>query len=207
MKKNLNKIVLVVLILLIISGIIILGVKGFNKSPEYIAGTKIEVYIEKGYNKDDIVNIARECFSNKDIYFKEVEKLNQVASIKIKDYSEEELNNYKAKISEKYDIEKDSLRLYEVQVPTTQIRTVITPYILPVVLVTVIFLVYVLFRNLKSKDKWKIIIKILLILIIALGIYFSLVLVLRLPFGMYTMPIALAIYISTLIVLVNNMKK
>ena len=112
MKKNLNKIVLVVLILLIISGIIILGIMGFNKSPEYMAGTKIEVYIEKGYNKDDVVNIAKECFNNKDIYFEEVEKLNQVASIKVKDYSEEELNNYKAKISEKYDIEKDSLQLY-----------------------------------------------------------------------------------------------
>ena len=71
MKKKSNKIVLIILILLIISGIIILGVKGFNKSPEYMAGTKIEVYIEKGYNKDDIVNIAKECFTNKDIYFED----------------------------------------------------------------------------------------------------------------------------------------
>ena len=116
-------------------------------------------------------------------------------------------STFKAKISEKYDIEKDSLQLYEVPVPTTQIRTVITPYVLPIVLVTVISLIYVLFRNLKSEDKWKVIIKTLLILAIVLGIYFSLVLVLRLPFGIYTMPIALAIYILTLIVLVNNMKK
>lgn len=207
MKKKLNKILLIVLILLIISGIIILGVKGFNKSPEYIAGTKIEVHIAKGYNKNDIVNIAKECFTNKDIYFEDIEKLNQVASIKVKAYTEEELNSYKAKISEKYDIEEDSLQLYEIPVPTTQIRTVIMPYVFPVMLVTVISLIYVLFRNLKSKDKWKNILKILLVLAIVLGVYFSLILVLRLPFGTYTMPMALAIYILTLIILGNNMKK
>ena len=58
-----------------------------------------------------------------------------------------------------------------------------------------------------DKNKWKIILKIVLMLAFALGVYFSLILVLRLPFGSYTMPLALAIYIITLMMSVNNIKE
>ena len=178
-------------------------VTGFEKSIEYKAGTKIEVYIPNGYEKEDIINIAKESFNNK-IAFEEIEKLNQVAGIKIEDYTEEELKKFKSNICEKYDIEEESLEVYKIEVPARGISTEVMPYVFPVTLVTVLSLIYVLFRNLKSEDKWKKILKIVLILSVVFGTYFSLILVLRLPFGAYTMPLALAIYISTLMILVNN---
>ena len=64
-----------------------------------------------------------------------------------------------------------------------------------------------LFRNLKSENKWKILLKVILILALVLGAYFSLILIFRLPFGSYTMPVALAIYIITLIISVNTIKE
>lgn len=201
-----NNLILLVLIVFILAGLITMFVTGFNKSFEYQAGTRIEVYIPQGYEKQDVIDIANESFNGKKINFEKMEKLNQVAGIKVKEYSSEELDVFKTKISEKYNIDKDKLQIYEIEIPATRISTAIEPYILPVILVTVISLIYVLFRNLKSEQKWKIILKIVLTLSIVLGLYFSIVLICRLPFADYTMPLALAIYIITLLILVNNNK-
>ena len=208
MKNWLNKerIFLIIIILIILSGIITLCVAGFEKSTAYKAGTRIEVYIPKGYEKQDVVNIAKESFSRK-LSFEEVEKLNQVAAIKLQNYTEEELETFKTKISEKYDIDIDSLELQEIPLPTTRISTAITPYVFSTVLVTVLALIYMVFRNLKSENKWKIILDIIIKLVVTLGLYFSLILILRIPFGTYTMPLALAIYIIILIISVNTIKE
>lgn len=202
-----NKIVLLLLVLLIIAGTITLFIVGFEKTATYKAGTRIEVFIPNSYEKQDIINIANESFSEKEFAFEEVEKLKQVASIKIADYSEEELKKFKTSICEKYEIKEDKLELHEIQLPSIRISTAITPYVLPVALVTILLLIYVLFRNLKSENKWKIILKIVLVLVLMLGVYFSLILITRLPFGSYTMPLALAIYIITLMISVNNIKE
>lgn len=208
MKNWINKkrIFLIIIILIILSGIITLCVAGFKKSTAYEAGTRIEVYIPKGYEKQDIINIAKESFSKK-VSFDEIDKLNQVAAIKLHDYTKEELETFETKISEKYDMEKDDLQLQEIKLPTTRISTAITPYIFPIVLVTVLSLIYMLFRSLKSENKWKILLNIIINLAIALGLYFSLILILRIPFGSYTMPLALAIYIIILIISVNTIKE
>lgn len=201
-----NKITLLVLIILIIAGTIILGISGFEKSPDLKAGTKIEVYIPQGYEKQDVIDIAKQSFGEDYLAFEEVEKLNQIAGIKVNNYTEEQLNDFKSKISEKYGIDEKELEVYEIPMPNVRVSTLVTPYVFPVTLVTILSLIYVLFRNLKSENKWRIILRIVLTLAIVLGSYFSLILIFSLPFGNYTMPIALAIYIITLIILVNNKK-
>lgn len=201
-----NNLILLVLIVFILAGLITMFVTGFNKSSEYQAGTRIEVYIPQGYEKQDIINIAKESFNGKKINFEKIEKLNQVAGIKVKDYNPEELEIFKTKISEKYNIDKDNLQIYEIEIPATRVRTAIEPYMLPIILVTALSLIYVLLKNLKSEKKWKIILKIVLTLVIVLCVYFSIILICRLPFAAYTMPLALAIYIITLLILVNNNK-
>lgn len=201
-----NKITLLVLTILIIAGTIILGINGFEKSPALKAGTKIEIYVPQGYEKQDVINIAKQSFGEDYLAFEEVEKLNQIAGIKVNNYSKEQLNDFKAKISEKYDIKTEELEMYEIPMPNVRVSILVTPYVFPVTLVTILSLIYVLFRNLKSENKWKIILRIVLTLTVILGAYFSLILIFRLPFGNFTMPIALAIYIITLIILVNNKK-
>ena len=116
LEKN-KKVLIILLILIIISGIIVISTVGFRKSPEYTAGTKIEVYIPKGYEKNDIMDIANKTFSNRNIVFYELEKLNQVACIKIDEYTEEELTSFKNEIAQKYSIEIEKLEIYEVKVP------------------------------------------------------------------------------------------
>lgn len=204
---NTKRIILIILILIIISGIITVGVAGFEKSSDYTPGTRLEVYIPKGYDKQEVINLAKESFANKEISFYEIEKLNQVAGIKVKEYTKDELDNFKTKISDKYEMDKEELELYEVLVPTTRISSIVMPYVIPVLLVTVLSLVYIGIRNFKSNEKLKISLKVLATIAIVLGLYFSVIALLRLPFGIYTMPLALAIYVITLLISVNNSRK
>lgn len=202
-----KKILIITILIIIVAGIIFLAVKGFNKGIIYDSATRIECYIPSGYEKADIENITNETFSNKNVKVQDIEKLNQIVSIKIKDYSEEELENFKTKISEKYEIDKDKLEIYEIKIPTTRISTIVKPYVLPVSIVTVLSLVYIALRNIKSKEAVKKVIKVALTLVLVAGIYFSILVIAQIPINEYTMPIALMLYVLTLLIEVIKLNK
>lgn len=206
MKKylNLKTILLAISILIILAGAITLCIAGFEKSIEYKAGTRIEVYIAEGYEKEDIINLAKESFDTDEILFSEVENSNQVAGIKVTKYSQEQLDAYINKVAEKYEIDEEEMEYYEIVVPETKISTIVNPYILPVVLITVLSLIYVIIKNFKANNRIIISLKVLGILVITLCIYFSFIAILRLPFSIYTMPLALAIYIVALLIATNK---
>lgn len=202
-----KKIIAVIIILILLAGIIMLVAKGFNKGITYQKATKIECYIAKGYNKSDIEQITNEVFNDKNVQIQDVEKLNQVVSVRINDYTEEELENFKTKISEKYGIEKDDLEIHEVEVPTTRIKTLVTPYVFPVSLVTILAIIYVGIRNITNKDMIKKVAKLLTTLIIVAGLYFSIIVLAQIPVNEYMMPIALALYVATLLITVIKLNK
>ena len=157
MKK---KIPLIIFGLIILAGIIVLLVTGFEKSVTYKAGTRIEVYIPQGYEKQDILNIAKDSFNGKKVAIEDVAKLNQIAGIKINEkYSDEEMKNLKTKLSEKYEIDEDKLDIYEVSVPAIRVSTDIMPYVMPIGLVTIVSLIYVFLKNIRNENKWKIMLK------------------------------------------------
>jgi len=206
MKKyfNIKTIFLAISILVIIVGITTIGVSGFEKALEYKAGTRIEVYIPEGYEQQEVMDIAKECFKTEEILFSKIENVNKVAGIKVTNYTQAQLENYLFKIAEKYEIDAEEMEYYEIVVPETKISTIINPYILPVVLITLLSLIYTIIRNYKSNNKIKISLKILGILVITLCVYFSIIALFELQFSIYTMPIAFAIYIVTLLIEVNK---
>lgn len=206
MKKYFNKktVTLAIIILVIIAGAITLGISGVEKSFEYKAGTRIEVYIPEGYEQNDIMNIAKECFETEKILFSKVEKVNKVAGIKLTQYTQEQLDNYLLNISKKYGIDEEDMEYYEIVVPETKINTITEPYILPIIIITLLSLLYIAIKNYKSEKKIKMLLKILGILVITLCLYFSIIALFRLQFSIFTMPLAFAIYIITLLIAANK---
>ena len=66
--KNISenkKIIAIVILIVLIAGVVMLAVKGFNKGLTYQASKRIEVSIPKGYDKKEVKDIADEVFSNK----------------------------------------------------------------------------------------------------------------------------------------------
>ncbi len=203
--KN-KKIIAILVVLIILVGIIMVFTKGFNKDISYQKATRIEVNIPKGYEKDDIKQIAEETFGNKNIQVQDIEKTNQVVSLRIKDYTEDELNNFKTKISEKYGIEQDKLTVEEIKIPGTRMLTLVTPYMFSLGLATVLSIIYIGLRNIK-KEPLKKVLKVILGLIAALGVYFSIIAIARIPVNEYTMPIALTVYVAALLIIVGKINK
>ena len=204
--KKITKIMIAIVVAIIISGIVITILYGLNKDISYQKSRKIEVNIPKGYEKEDISQIANEVFSNKDIQIQDMEKTNQVVSIRIKEYTSDELNNFKTKILEKYDVDQDDLSVYEIEVPETKISTLVTPYIFSVGLVTVLSIVYLALRNIKSNAGKKVL-TLIISLIMVLGLYFSIIAITRIPVSEYTMPIALTVYVATLLITLGIINK
>ncbi len=203
MMKNMSKkskILSILIILIILVGIIMLATIGFNKSIIYKSGKRIEIRIEKGYIKEEVRQLALEVFADKNIKVQDVEKVNQIASIKIKDYTEEELNNFKAKIAEKYEMKEDEVQLEEVKVPTTRVRDIVLPYVFSVTLVTILSVMYVGIKNIREKNTINKIVKLLATLIVVSGLYFSIIVITRIPVNEYMMPIALVLYVATLLI-------
>ena len=203
--KN-KKTIAILVVLIILAGIIMVFTKGFNKDISYQKATRIEVNIPKGYEKDDIKQIAEETFGNKNIQVQDIEKTNQVVSLRIKDYTEDELNNFKTKISEKYGIEQDKLTVEEIKIPGTRMLTLVTPYMFSLGLATVLSIIYIGLRNIK-KEPLKKVLKVILGLIAALGVYFSIIAIARIPVNEYTMPIALTVYVVALLIIVGKINK
>ena len=203
--KN-KKTIAILVVLIILAGIILVFTKGFNKDISYQKATRIEVNIPKGYEKDDIKQIAEETFGNKNIQVQDIEKTNQVVSLRIKDYTEDELNNFKTKISEKYGIEQDKLTVEEIKIPGTRMLTLVTPYMFSLGLATVLSIIYIGLRNIK-KEPLKKVLKVILGLIAALGVYFSIIAIARIPVNEYTMPIALTVYVAALLIIVGKINK
>ena len=204
--KNMIKLMITILAAIIASGIVIVKLHGFNKDISYQKATRIEVNIPKGYEKDDIKQIAEETFGNKNIQVQDIEKTNQVVSLRIKDYTEDELNNFKTKISEKYGIEQDKLTVEEIKIPGTRMLTLVTPYMFSLGLATVLSIIYIGLRNIK-KEPLKKVLKVILGLIAALGVYFSIIAIARIPVNEYTMPIALTVYVAALLIIVGKINK
>lgn len=208
MKKitKLNKIFIAIMIVIILAGIIVTAIYGFNKAIVFKKSTKIEVNIPKGYEKEDIKQISKEVFSDKNVLIQDIEKTNQVVSVRIKNYTEDELNNFKTKISEKYGIEQDKLTVEEIKIPGTRMLTLVTPYMFSLGLATVLSIIYIGLRNIK-KEPLKKVLKVILGLIAALGVYFSIIAIARIPVNEYTMPIALTVYVAALLIIVGKINK
>lgn len=206
MKKYFNKktIILAISILIILAGGITIGISGFEKSLEYKSGTRIEVYIPEGYEKQTILNFAQECFKTDEIIFSEIEEVGKVAGIKVEKYTQAQLENYLLKISEKYGIDGEDMEHYEIVIPETKVSTVVEPYLLPLIIITLLSLIYIIIKNYKSNNKIKMSLKILGILVIVLSLYFCCIALFKLQFGIYTMPLAFALYIVTLLIAINK---
>lgn len=191
--KN-KKIIYAILSIIIIIGIIVTCVFKLNFSLLYSQNTRINLYIGKEYNIDDIKNIAQEVFGTKDIAYQKIEKFNEAVSIIVKEASDEQVENLKTKIQEKYQIETTDNLVKEIEVAHFRLRDMIKPYIIPVVISTAILLIYIVIKYIKL-GVIKVILTLILRLAVVEAVAFSIIAICRLHVGIYTMPILLAIYV------------
>lgn len=195
-----KKIVYAVLAVIIIIGIIMIATVGFNVDVIYSNHREVKVYVGKDYDIYEINQIVNEVIPDEKIVINGVEKFNDSFVIKAKNISDEQIENLKQKISEKYEISEENktnmITIYDVG--NLRIRDVIRPYVVPVIIATVIILVYMAVRY-KKLGAVKVILQEIVVLAIAGALLLSIICITRCPVNRLFIPSGLTVYILTII--------
>ena len=200
MKKISNKfkLLLVIIILIIISGITIIATKGFEFALEYEKTNEIQLYLSVDFNKEDIKQITDETMSNKPVLIQKVEVFEDTVSIISKQITEEEKTNTINKVNEKYGLEIDTQTVDITHIPHTKLRDIFRPYLVPFLISTILVLGYIGIRYNKQN-----IIKVIFIsaitIVLSELIILSIIAITRIPIGVFTLSYMLVAYILTVL--------
>lgn len=204
-----NKAIYVFLIILIIAGAIVYTVKGLNKELNYSNRQQFEISAASIFDVSKVETIAKEVLSNRNIKVQKVERFNNALEIISTEISEDEKQNIINKVNEEYNetISNDNISI--ISVPETRVKDILMPYILPIIITLTAVLLYFVLVYSKLGLKSVIFKGIAMPVLIILS-YYSIIVILRIPFGRITNCIAVALYllsIGTLAIYFQNKKE
>ena len=205
--KQIKKIILcIIIILIIVAGAVMVGLKGFNIELKDQDTQTMELYIKDKFNVDDIRQITNEVLGDAPVVIQKVEVYEESVLITAKEISDEQKENIINKVNEKYELEIKAEDITVKDVPHMRLIDIVKPYILPLIISTLIILVYIGIRYHKI-GTIKSILKTGVIAIIAELILFALIAITRLPIGRYTLPLVLFVYLVTMIGITSHLEK
>ncbi len=203
--KN-KKLIYIVIALIIIIGIISIFVLRLNFTLMYSEHTRINVYLGKNYELQDIKQISQEVFGDQEIIYQEIETFHDSLAITVKQATEEQITNLETKLKEKYEIDSEEEILQVNEVGHLRGRDIVRPYIIPMIISTLVILAYVGIRYL-NLGVFRTTFTLFLRLIISEALLLSVIAIVRIPIGIYTMPVAIILYLLVIIYSIIGFEK
>ena len=203
-KSKQLKIILVLLI--IIAGIVMIAVKGFNFDLKYQDTQRVELYLKTEFNISDIRQITDEVFGNQKVMMQKVEVFEDSVSITTTSISDEQKSNLITKINEKYGTELTAEDTTVEDIGHTRGRDIIKPYIIPFAIAVLVVLIYLGIRYYKLSIA-KVIAKSIGIMALAQILLFSVIAITRIPIGRLTIPMVILVYLLTLFGITTKFEK
>jgi len=211
--KNLNnktKVIALLAIILITAGIVVTATVGLNYDLRYKETKRIQLYIGKDFEINDIKQITDETLSNQNVIVQKVEVFEDTVNIISNDITEEQKANTINKINEKYQTELVVENIEITSIPNTRGKDIIKPYIIPFIIATILILGYMGIKY-KKLGIVKIISKTFLTLVLTQALLLSVIAITRIPVGKLTIPMVLSVYVLSLFVITskfeNNLNK
>lgn len=204
--KSAKKIICFIIAVIIIAGIIICKTKGFNISLTYSARQQINLSSSNEIDEKKVAEISKSILTDRRVKVKKLERFGNAVQIIAETISEEEKQSLISKINEECgtNISNDDTKI--VQVPNTRIRDVIKPYIIPSAITFLAVLLYFIIMYHKI-GLIKILLNGILVPILAELLYYSLIAITRIQFGIVTNSIAVGIYVITIGILTIRFQK
>lgn len=202
-----KRIAYIVLACIIIIGIIVIAFAGFNVSLKYSPNKQVSVYIGKEFETNEIKSIVKEIIGNKKVIVQKVELYEEIASITVKDITDEQIEQLNTKINEKYGLEntvKDDIKV--TQSSNLRIRDMVKPLIMPIALSLVIIIIYAGIRYRKI-NILEVLGKIIGMNVLAIAVFVSVIAITRIPVNALTIPMCLAIYVVVTLVVFNELEE
>ena len=203
-KSKQLKIILIALV--IIAGIVMIAVKGFNFDLKYQDTQRVELYLKTEFNISDIRQITNEVFGNQKVMIQKVEVFEDSVSITTTSISDEQKSNLITKINEKYGTEITAEDTTVENIGHTRGRDIIKPYIVPFAIAAIVVLIYLGIRYYKLSIA-KVIAKSIGIMALAQILLFSVMAIARIPIGRLTIPMVILVYLLTLFGITTKFEK
>lgn len=201
-----SKIICAIIVLLIVVGTVVVILKGFQVDISNRATQKVELNIGKAFDTQDIKQITNEVFGKNQVLIQKIEVYEDAVSIISDEITDEQKSNLVQKINEKYSTELKAEDIAVKDVPNTDIKDIVKPYIIPIVISTVIILLYTAVRFYKIGIV-KSVLKYGTVLVIAQLALFALMAITRFPVGRFTLPLVLFVYLLSALWITNNLEK
>ncbi len=205
MKSSKNKTIIAILAIILIAGIVMVAIKGFNVGLQYEDSKRIELNIGKAFENKDIRNITDEVIG-KNVIIQKVEVYEDSVSITSKDITEEQKNDIITKINEKYELELKAEDCKIVTVPRAHLKDLAKNYIKPFAISTIFVLIYMAIRYNKL-NAIKVMIETLAIIVIAELEFLSIIALARVPVGNLIVSVILIIYVLAIVFSTNYFEK
>lgn len=202
MKNKISAILTVVILV----GIIIIAIFGFNVDWSYKNYHLIAMDIGEEFNIADIKEITDEVFPKQRVEIQASGTYEDNLVIKVDEVSKEQKELLNSKINEKYNLEKTIEDMEVNYIPSYRIRDLIRPYILPLSLSGIIVILYMAIRFRKIGIA-KVITNVIGLTVLAEALYVALIVITRYPVNRLIMPVGVLIYLSIIIFLTNCFEK
>lgn len=196
-QRNKKIIAIAILALIILAGIVVVNILGFNKQLEFKQGQSIDVYVRKEIDEKKIKEIANEVLGKENMV-QLVEIYKDMVTIRAEQITEEQKNNIVNKIKENYEFEQTAEETIINTVPATRILDMYKHYVVPMLISGVIILAYMLIRY-NKEGVIKVLLRTILIPIIAELVLLSLIAITRVPLGVYTPILVIIVYLASIV--------
>lgn len=200
-----NKI-LIGLAIVILVGIIITVAVGFNVDMCYRDYNLVDIKIGQDFNINDIKTITNEVFQKQNVEIQKAGVYSDNVVIKVNNITDEQKNLINTKINEKFGINNSVDDIKVNYIPSYKLRDIIKPYIIPLIITTVLILAYMVIRFRKIGIA-KVISQAVILTIIAELLYASIIVITRYPVNRLVMPVGVVIYITIITVLTGMFEK
>lgn len=204
-QKNIKIIISAIIALIILAGIVVVNIWGFNKELQYEKGQSIEIYLEEKADIAKIKDIVNNELGTKN-KVQTVEIYEDMVIIKAQSISEEQKNNIVNKIKENYQFEQTAEKTNIKTEPETRIRDMYKKYVIPFIISGGLIVIYMGIRYHK-KDTLKVIITTIAIPVVAELVLLSVIAITRIPVGRITPVFVILTYIASIMHVINEIEK
>lgn len=218
MKANNKKIIITfALALLILAGIVVVLLKGFNVSLSVRAHDTLKFVFEQKFEKADIENVCNEVFGEQEYQIKTVEVFTDAVYIMSPTITDEQKDNLLSKLDDLYKVKEENneenqeenangiLEGIDYNFYTdakVRIRDIVKPYIMPSVISALIILIYIAvkYRKLNNGKVYITIFETLVQMAVVILALLSILAITRIPFQVTVVPILIFLVLIFIVI-------
>lgn len=194
-QRNKKIIISAIIALIILAGIVVVSIWGFNKELRYEQSQKIDIYVGQSIDEAKVKGIANEVLGMHNMV-QTVEIYEDMVTIRARSISEEHKNTIVNKIKESYEFEQTAENTDINTVPATRIRDMYKQYVLPFTISGVLVVGYMVIRYYK-KGILKVLLNAVLIPAVAELLLLSWMAIVRIPIGRFTPALVTLVYAAS----------